>query len=741
MTTLRLPFEQLVRHEQFVRQALRGLLRDPGAIDDALQETWLRAWQSPPPGEGMTRTWLARTARNLAIGRWRSERRRARREQRVAASAAGDVESAAASQQRVELCQRVVAAILALDEPYRGVVLMRYEQGLDIAAIAGRCGRSAATVRSQLSRAHDQLRERLASEYGGRERWAALATSFVGSAVAPRTVALGAVPALAAAAAIAVAAWLAWPMTEPSPPQLASGAASLPAAAATATPAIARNSTDSVRVASDAPQERSSAPMLRAPAELFDRSYYDDYELATFSFEHGLRDDLDLRVTRNDWEIQLANSMFSVNMVTDDRSRIADLGPMAPAAFGAADLQALAAIDRVSVRVGHAYFIGTRDRDTTLATVIFVRAFEPSRRCCFDWFTTDGTGRWQGSVADPGTGRPWVDELVRLYQQQLVAQNVRALQRPMVWLQLRGGAGGGNPRHLDVAGEDNGRVDVRATAPIDVATPATTQEQCQAYAEAGTVPVGSTFVVTRIDYRGGNPGDSNGSGGFRIVVAGDAVVDLPPSSEPIAGTWTGRLVVKNGEEGRTRFEIRNSSWGEVVFYGVFEHGVDAPGFGGKNAGFGRVPVVAPEVTRLAVPAIRLQLHTGPRSGSSCRLDLRVRSNRDIDRFAKAPIDSSAQLPDGVDCLAFGEGGPIPAGCTFVVTAIRYDARNRNGERALLRVVVAGKEVVRTMEPGAAPQGLAEGHYEIVAGEETRTFVEVGSDCWIDVVLTGRFEFR
>jgi hypothetical protein len=29
----------------------------------------------------------------------------------------------------------------------------------------------------------------------------------------------------------------------------------------------------------------------------------------------------------------------------------------------------------------------------------------------------------------------------------------------------------------------------------------------------------------------------------------------------------------------------------------------------------------------------------------------------------------------------------------------------------------------------------------VAGEETRTFVEVGSDCWIDVVLTGRFEFR
>ena len=40
-------FDQLLHHEHFVRQTLHGLLRDPAAIDDAVQETWLRAWRRP----------------------------------------------------------------------------------------------------------------------------------------------------------------------------------------------------------------------------------------------------------------------------------------------------------------------------------------------------------------------------------------------------------------------------------------------------------------------------------------------------------------------------------------------------------------------------------------------------------------------------------------------------------------------------------------------------------------------
>jgi hypothetical protein len=80
----------------------------------------------------------------------------------------------------METRHHVVAAILELDELYRSVVLLRYEQNLSPQGIGKRLGRSEATVRSRLSRAHVRLRERLDREFGDRRQWAALALPIVG---------------------------------------------------------------------------------------------------------------------------------------------------------------------------------------------------------------------------------------------------------------------------------------------------------------------------------------------------------------------------------------------------------------------------------------------------------------------------------------------------------------------------------------------------------------------------------
>ncbi|HEX6881994.1 MAG TPA: sigma-70 family RNA polymerase sigma factor, partial [Planctomycetota bacterium] len=210
--------EEWLRHEGFLRRTLRGLLASEADVDDVLQQTWTKLLERPAAAPGEPRRWLVRVARNVALGGLRARRRRSEHEAEALPRAAGD--SPAESAARVEALQQVGAAILALAEPYRSVVLLRHEQELDVATIARRLGRSEATVRSQLARAHELLRQRLDREFGGRERWALLAAPLVSAA--PAWLVPGAAALLLLAAA---AAYVVWPEAEPERAEVASARA------------------------------------------------------------------------------------------------------------------------------------------------------------------------------------------------------------------------------------------------------------------------------------------------------------------------------------------------------------------------------------------------------------------------------------------------------------------------------------------------------------------------------------
>lgn len=161
---------ELLRHAQFLRELAAELCANPAHADDLAQEVWLATLRSPPRHGESPRGWLATLARRIASNRRRDEGRRALRESR--ASAREQELSPDRVLEMEQLRERVVRAVLALDDPFREVLLLRYWEGLEPKAIALRLGLPGATVRTRLARGLERLRTRLDdTEPGGREVW------------------------------------------------------------------------------------------------------------------------------------------------------------------------------------------------------------------------------------------------------------------------------------------------------------------------------------------------------------------------------------------------------------------------------------------------------------------------------------------------------------------------------------------------------------------------------------------
>jgi len=156
--------EALLLHDRFVRGLARALVVDAHAADDLTQDAWLAALRRGERAESLPR-WLAGVVRHLAAKGRRGEARRARREQDAARPEA--TPSAREILEREALRARVVRAVLALGQPYREAVLLRYFEGLAPRAIARRLGVPVETVRTRLKRALASLRAVLASEHQG----------------------------------------------------------------------------------------------------------------------------------------------------------------------------------------------------------------------------------------------------------------------------------------------------------------------------------------------------------------------------------------------------------------------------------------------------------------------------------------------------------------------------------------------------------------------------------------------
>jgi len=169
----------LLEHRGFVRAIVRGILADEHAVEDIVQETCLRALERPPRTAAI-RSWLTRVGRNLALTARRREKSRLRRERAGARPESQPAASEAAV--NLEQLRLVVEAVLALEEPFRSAILLRFYEDLPPKEIARELGVPVDTVRSRLRRGLERMRAWFDEKHGGdRSAWSLALLPILGA--------------------------------------------------------------------------------------------------------------------------------------------------------------------------------------------------------------------------------------------------------------------------------------------------------------------------------------------------------------------------------------------------------------------------------------------------------------------------------------------------------------------------------------------------------------------------------
>lgn len=141
-------------------------------------------------------------------------------------------------------------------------------------------------------------------------------------------------------------------------------------------------------------------------------------------------------------------------------------------------------------------------------------------------------------------------------------------------LQLRGGAVGGNPVQVTLAGESNSYARERSEVALDLERPVETSEPFRAWSEPLRIPARHTFVLRRVKVRAKVGGDSNGDGPLEVCAGRERLLTAEPGSS-INGTWSGEARIPYAFEHAVSLTLSNSSYADLTFEGAFVRDDDA----------------------------------------------------------------------------------------------------------------------------------------------------------------------
>jgi RNA polymerase sigma-70 factor (ECF subfamily) len=153
---------RLVESSTLAFRVAYAVLRNREDAEEVAQEAFAKAYRSFAQlrDRARFRAWLVRMTWRMSIDRQRSSRRRAAREQGVAADA-GEARAAAAAAESHERAEHLWRAIDGLSDKLRVVVVLAGIQGHDVKEVAALLRLPEGTVKSRLFSARRQLKEAL----------------------------------------------------------------------------------------------------------------------------------------------------------------------------------------------------------------------------------------------------------------------------------------------------------------------------------------------------------------------------------------------------------------------------------------------------------------------------------------------------------------------------------------------------------------------------------------------------
>jgi len=169
-------FEELVaRYQKYVFNIVYQHLGDPGEVEDAAQEIFLRIFKSIRRFRGTSslETWIYRIALNYVRSFCRRRKLLGRlfvqppartgegHSFDVVSSLAADTLDPAATAEHRRLAEEIVEVVNQLSPLYREVLIMREIQELGYEEIAEILGVSIGTVKSRIKRARDLVRQKV----------------------------------------------------------------------------------------------------------------------------------------------------------------------------------------------------------------------------------------------------------------------------------------------------------------------------------------------------------------------------------------------------------------------------------------------------------------------------------------------------------------------------------------------------------------------------------------------------